>query len=306
MFAKLLRHDLKSVSRVGKPLAIASFFLGILGLISSIAHSLIITRSYKILESSASAFDSGDKALAEKYSDLYSTLSFASTILTFMMFFIFLMLCASCVTIMVILVVNFYKTLITDEGYLTFTLPVSPTEILLSKVVNGIIWNTIIMLLFALGTAMIVVPSVLINENGLLASMLKLEGFDRMNLVLFIVLLVESSFFSVIAYQIFYFFAVFLGGIVAKKKKILASAGIIVGGHVAYYVLQQIFSFGFIVTLFTYMTPETTDMWMPYNTIDPFILTNIPLLFSFLGAIIIGFVFFFVTRKLMTKNLNLP
>ncbi|MBQ3041136.1 MAG: hypothetical protein IJD42_06015 [Clostridia bacterium] len=306
MFAKLLKHDLRSLSRVGKPLAIGSFILGILGLISSIGHSLIMTQSYKIIERSAEAYANGDFELSESLSDLYSTLSFGGTVLAFMMFFIFMLLCASCLTIMVLLAVNFYKTLITDEGYLTFTLPVAPSQILLSKIVNAIIWNAIIMALFALGTAMLVIPSVTINENGLLAVMLSLEGYNKMNLVLFIVLAIESSFFSVIAYQIFYFFAIFLGGIVAKKRKLLASAGIIVGGHVAYYILQQILSFGFIVVIYTYLTPETTDVWLPYNPIDPFIITNIPLLFSFLGSIVISVVFFFVTKRLMTKNLNLP
>ena len=41
----------------------------------------------------------------------------------------------------VIMVYRFYKNLMTDEGYLTFTLPVSTHAILLSKLLTAVIWS---------------------------------------------------------------------------------------------------------------------------------------------------------------------
>ena len=141
---------------------------------------------------------------------LYTASSFATSILAITMFLGFLLLCASILTMMVLIVVNFYKTLITDEGYLTFTLPVSPTKLLLSKVLNGIIWNTIMLVIFGLGLALIIVPSIKINDTGMLYYLFQFDGLDKMNLVLFVILMIESTYFSLIAYQIFYFFAVWI------------------------------------------------------------------------------------------------
>ena len=306
MFGKLLKHDLKSLSRVGKPLAIGTLILGLLGCLASVGHSLLIKHSYKLLDLSSEAFENGDIALSDKYSMLYTASSFATSILAITMFLGFLLLCASILTMMVLIVVNFYKTLITDEGYLTFTLPVSPTKILLSKVLNGIIWNTIMLVIFGLGLALIIVPSIKINDTGMLYYLFQFDGLDKMNLVLFVILMIESTYFSLIAYQIFYFFAVFLGGIVASKRKILASAGIIVGGHVIYYVFQQIVSFILMAFMFVVMSNGTDDPWLSSNPVDTFIITNVSLLFSFICSIVIGVVFLHLTNWLMNKKLNLP
>ena len=126
-----------------------------------------------------------------------------------------------------------------------------------------------------------------------------------MDVILFVVLMIESIFFSVIGYQIFYFFAVFLGGIIAKKRKLLASAGIIVGGHIVYYVFQQIVSFILIAVIFMFKA-DTAEPWLSSNPVDTFLITNASLLFSIICSIAIGLVFAHLTRWLMTKKLNLP
>lgn len=48
---------------------------------------------------------------------------------------------ALCALMMVFMMVHFYKNLVTDEGYLTFTLPVSPANILCSKLFTAFVWN---------------------------------------------------------------------------------------------------------------------------------------------------------------------
>lgn len=61
--------------------------------------------------------------------------------------------------IMIYIGVHFYKTMYTDEGYLTHTLPVSKHEILVSKILIGGLW----MLLIAIG--------VFLSVMGLMSSM---------------------------------------------------------------------------------------------------------------------------------------
>lgn len=55
-----------------------------------------------------------------------------------------LMLAGASYAIMIYLAVHFYKTMYTDEGYLTHTLPVNKHHILISKIFVGGIWSLIV------------------------------------------------------------------------------------------------------------------------------------------------------------------
>ena len=44
------------------------------------------------------------------------------------------------VTTVVLMILRFYRNLMTDEGYLMFTLPVSTTELIFSKLIVSIVW----------------------------------------------------------------------------------------------------------------------------------------------------------------------
>ncbi len=307
MFAKLLKHDLKSVGKAGKPLCIGALILSLLGGLASVGQSFIAKRLQEISTLISNAYQAGDEALYDAYTNQYTLISLGNTALVFALLFVFLLLSAACLTTMVLVAVNFYKTLITDQGYLTFTLPVSPTKILLSKIINGTIWNTIISLIFVLGVALIIIPSVSINELSIFSLLFDFEGVNRMNLVLTIFLFIQNTFFGIIASQIFYFFAIFLGGVVAKKHKLLAGGGIIVGGHVAYYIFQQIASLILSFGIFMFTTGfEDEEAWLSAPPIDPLVISNISLLFSFISLVAIILTFFFLTKWLMNKKLNLP
>ena len=51
-----------------------------------------------------------------------------------------LSLIAAVVTTVVLMILRFYRNLMTDEGYLMFTLPVSTTELIFSKLIVSIVW----------------------------------------------------------------------------------------------------------------------------------------------------------------------
>ena len=58
-----------------------------------------------------------------------------------LMSFVFsLSLIAAVVTTVVLMILRFYRNLMTDEGYLMFTLPVSTTELIFSKLIVSIVW----------------------------------------------------------------------------------------------------------------------------------------------------------------------
>ncbi|MFR7768693.1 MAG: hypothetical protein ACLU0Z_08965 [Oscillospiraceae bacterium] len=51
-----------------------------------------------------------------------------------------LSLIAAVVTTIVLMILRFYRNLMTDEGYLMFTLPVSTTELICSKLIVSVVW----------------------------------------------------------------------------------------------------------------------------------------------------------------------
>ena len=55
---------------------------------------------------------------------------------------------------------NFYKNKFTDEGYLTFTLPASTHQILLSSILNILIWEIILTVVLLLSYLFSVLPAV--------------------------------------------------------------------------------------------------------------------------------------------------
>lgn len=54
--------------------------------------------------------------------------------------------------------VRFYKNFFTDEGYLMFTLPTSPTQLLHSKIITGLAWSLFNVVIVVISAAIIYIP----------------------------------------------------------------------------------------------------------------------------------------------------
>jgi len=110
MLGKLLKHEWKGIYKVGCLFLVALLgvsFLGWLAFQSPMWRSLAEDTVYQ--------------------SGVLSLLDVASV---FTLFLYALMLVAASVGIMVYLAIHFYKTMYTDEGYLTHTLPVTKNKLL--------------------------------------------------------------------------------------------------------------------------------------------------------------------------------
>jgi len=114
MFSKVLKYDFR---------AIAKFFwiLAISAIGTACVAGLFLNFSIKLLNDDEYYF--------------IGTLALLLAIFAIIAFF------GSIITVLVLLLINFYKKLFSDEGYLTFTLPVSRKNILFSKTLNAFIWS---------------------------------------------------------------------------------------------------------------------------------------------------------------------
>lgn len=214
MFGKLLKYDFKYVARIWWMLAV-----GVLGL--SVAASLVFRAIFLNINSNG-------------------FFAFLSVLGMFFLVVSFIGIFGSLVVTEVLVFVRFYKNFYTDEGYLTFTLPVKRSKLLLSKTLNSIIW-------FALHTALILVCVVIFLGLGIGSSMgtppLKTVGssigwlWDKVGwwLIVYaveaILLFVVLSAFTTCLVQL----CITIGAIVAKKQKVLAAVGI-------YYLVNTVLS----------------------------------------------------------------
>ena len=120
MFLKLFKHDWKSLSRWLVPVLIGIGGAAVLGFINALVLG---------------ATGSGNTDGRTKEALLFST--FTGTAL------IAMALAAALTVIAVLIFVTFYKSMVTDEAYLTFTLPVSAGRLIGAKFLSAALWTVI-------------------------------------------------------------------------------------------------------------------------------------------------------------------
>lgn len=153
-------------------------------------------------------------------------------------------------SVFVMIFVRYFKHLFTDEGYLTFTLPVSRGNIFLSKTLSAILWmvlSHIVLGLCFLIMGVIVLPvivrAIVLPIFGEIAGAFdfanyaiefifgNVDYFIIMNTVLGVSILLANSVLFIAAG----YFCITLGATVVKKGKLLVSIG-------AFYLLNMIYS----------------------------------------------------------------
>ena len=134
MFSKLLKHEWKANWGLMSVLALAVIGAALVG---TIALRVLVNYGDKIAESESFLF----------------LLLFPLGMLVFVSF-IALAIYAAAVSF--VMMFRFYKNKFTDEGYLTFTLPVKTSQIFLSSALNMLIWMVIsVVLVVVLAAVMI-------------------------------------------------------------------------------------------------------------------------------------------------------
>ncbi len=151
----------------------------------------------------------------------------------------------------ILIFVRFYKNFFSDEGYLTFTLPVKRASLLNSKIISSTVANTMALIVFAIDIAIMLLiglyyPEMFqdifdavrdfisyIVDEGLVgfAMAVSLEG-----IILFILLSVFSNLFT--------FICITIASILTKKAKVIVAIGIYYGANsVITFITQPIMIF---------------------------------------------------------------
>lgn len=280
MFSKLLKHEWRA-SR------------GLLGLLSLMALGvgILATVALRVLTSFSEQMMNSDNPLV-MMALLSIEMILPAAVLT---------VCIYAVAVLVLLLYRFYKNKFTDEGYLTFTLPVTPTQIYWSSLVNMLIWRLIsIAVVVAAGLMVVLIGTAeygFINMDvlrgmsdvwyGLTALLQKLNSRETAALVLYAI----SGLVSLLSGLMIPMACVTLGASLAKKHKILAAFGLYYGVNVVVGILSSVLMF---VPTLMLSIQNNTDYIMVVSAAISLLLTA--------GLTVGGY---FTTIGLMKHKLNL-
>ena len=189
------------------------------------------------------------------------------------------------------LVYRFYKRCFTDEGYLTFTLPVTTHQILLSSFLNTIIGELIMLAAVCLSVAIAVLLFLTAFPENLIWADVSVglkEAFSQMWVSLaehmdVLASLAGTGIISVLSELIVLMLAVTIGALIAKKHKILAAVGV-------YYGISIVQSFAL-----TFANLSVVDKQI---VLGFFSVTS-------LTGLVIGIGGYFLMHYLVDKKLNL-
>ena len=189
--------------------------------------------------------------------------------------------------------VDFYKNLLTDEGYLTFTLPVKAKQIIFSKMTNGVIWIAITGVATFIATVIVVtiamIPNVGEPSPDIPVEDAVMSAWGIVNIILGVLLSIIGYFAS----QLLYFVVIFLGATSFKGDKPTKIILCIFGVNFAISTVTSIIA--------TIVELATMDMIIVnYEAVTTMILGIYTVLLS---ALAVGM--YFLLKHLMEKKLNL-
>jgi len=286
MFSKLLKHEWKANWGLMSVLALAVIGAALVG---TIALRVLVNYGDKIAESESFLF----------------LLLFPLGMLVFVSFMALAIYAAA---VSFVMMFRFYKNKFTDEGYLTFTLPVKTSQIFLSSALNMLIWMVIsVVLVVVLAAVMILFGTAtdgLINMQ-IIRSFTGMEDFWEMMGEIFgqilgdsygvlgLVTLVVTPIYSVVLWMT----CITLGAVVAKKHKILAAIGISYGANIVLNIISSVVSV--LPSLVLIGNPNPGDAEMQAY----FTLSIVVQLVVLVGVTVGGY---FLSTHLMKNKLNLP
>ncbi|MBR1533814.1 MAG: hypothetical protein IJ639_05590 [Ruminococcus sp.] len=201
---------------------------------------------------------------------------------------------------MVVGIVRFYQGMYTGEGYLSHTLPVTPTQHIFSKLIVSV--------LYYLGTFLSIILSLIVITLGEMnIEIFKSIGFlfgrfmsyTHGHMILFIIELFFLILFSIIDGMLCFYFCISIGQL-AQKRKILLAFGVYFGLYIIGQILGTILII--IVSVLNYETIDAIARWISQHGIAFFHI-------MFCGGIVLelitSLIYFLITRFIMSKKLNL-
>lgn len=256
MLGKLLKHELKATSRYLLPI------FAILALFTLLARIVLGL-------------------------DIFNgALSFISG---FVMLGYVLSMVAIVVVTIVVLVMRFYKNLTSDEGYLMFTLPVKPSQLINSKLIIAFFWSVLSFIgVFLAIFVLVLTETDMETVNRMIWGQINSEFKNYTTL--FIIELIILAIISAIN-KILHVYASIALGQLLNGRRLLGSFGAYIGITVA---IQFVATAALLVFGLAYNSELTTSTLV--TAFFPIVI---------ISTIVLNAIFYFTTDYLFSKKLNL-
>lgn len=285
MLGKLFKYEWKTISKMGLLMLAA---LGIVTLLGVLGFALPFSNLIEITESS-------DESVAGAFLSMLISMGTMMVYILTMMGVVYGML--------IYMGVHFYKTMYSDEGYLTHTLPVTPRQLIFSKVLNGSIWYGIISIGMVISVGILVIAMMFSMGANIefIAEMREVwkeilfelganAGLEVVHIILSMVLMFTVT---PIAAMMTLFGSITIGQLASKYRAlmgILAYFGAcMVNGMVSYII-------SFVISVASGIMAEafgsSVSVAMGYDA-------------TIISSVIMAVVFYFISHAILTKKLNM-
>ena len=213
------------------------------------------------------------------------------------------------IAVVILLAYRFYKNCFDNEGYLTFTLPVTTNAKLISKILSAFIWMLIslvatliafaIFAFFGTATHGFINTEALTIVKELFRELWQHMGWNEWLLVGELILIaIVSTLFNIILI----FLSITIGSVIANKHKILASVGMYFAIHMLVNIFQTVSVFASNV-----MISEGLDLYGEnISFAESASAVHFLLLSQTAVMIVFGVVSYIIMHRMLERKLNLP
>lgn len=267
MLGKLLKYETKATARVFLPLYAALLVFAVINrMFMSINNSTNVSNTFVNISTGISMF-------------LYVFIIIAIFVLTF-----------------VVMIQRFYKNLLTDEGYLMFTLPVKPWLHIVSKLMVSIMWD-IVSVIFTIISVLILAgdkemftgfPQAIKIAMSEIYAEFNIAGYDFILRIGFLMLL------SLIVGTLMIYASIAIGQLISKHKLL---------GAFGAFLLLNTASQIIVTTAISIAAAVKPNTW--FSTVSPKAILNMLFNGGLVLNLIFAFTYFIITNYILSHKLNL-
>ena len=294
MLGKLIKHDFRSLSRVLLPAQLA-----ILGatILATVGFAVNLKMDYSEVQ----------------VNGLLSLLRIITGLLSGIMI---VAIIAASILMAFIVFQRFYKNLISDEGYLTFTLPVTTANILWSKLITAMIWTLIsgavifvclnIFVLFGTGNDefvnLEVYQAIGKGLHAINTTIVARVIWPILEIILFTIIAAANNILQI-------YLALIIGGVVSHKHKVMAGIGFYFAINIAVSIMMSVIQFFLSGTMLRAFDNLNGIQWENKNaleiynhlfsTVQPYFWLSLGLTLALTGG------YFLLSHYLLKNKLNL-
>lgn len=197
---------------------------------------------------------------------------------------------------LIIMIIRFHKNLLGEEGYLMFTLPVKTHNLILSKLIVTAIWF-IVAWVVSIGSVLILIPdySFMSDFPQIWDSMTRgFQDIFDVSLGGYLALFIPLCFVCLTTFILTIYTAISIGHL-ANKNRILASFGAYIVISIVVQSITMIYLSIAGQDLLSVMLSPNTSSFPVMNT----------MLFDIILATCLSVIYFFITRYILSKKLNI-